>query len=52
MDIVSKINGNTLSATEFNQIPTELEALITSSGQTVSDAILNQIGTLGVITFV
>ena len=42
MDIVSKINGNTLSATEFNQMPTELETLITSSGQTVSDAILNQ----------
>jgi len=43
MDIVSKINGNTCSATEFNQIPTELEALQTSSGQTSSDAILNQI---------
>jgi len=43
MDIVSKINGDTLSDTEFNQIPTELEALITSSGQTVSAAILNQI---------
>jgi hypothetical protein len=42
MDIVSKINGNQVSATEFNQMPTELEALITSSGQTVSDAILNQ----------
>jgi hypothetical protein len=43
MDIVSKINGNTCSATEFNQIPTELEALQTSSGQTSSDAILNQV---------
>jgi hypothetical protein len=43
MDIVSKINGNTLSATEFNQIPTELEAGITASGQTPSDAILNQV---------
>lgn len=42
MDIVSKINGNTLSATEFNQMSIELETLITSSGQTVSDAILNQ----------
>jgi hypothetical protein len=42
MDIVSKINGNTVAAAEFNQIPTELENLITSSGQTVSDAILNQ----------
>ena len=42
MDIVSKITGNTLSATEFNQIPTELENLITSSSQTVSDAVLNQ----------
>ena len=43
MDIVSKINGNTFSATEFNQIPTELEALQNSSGQTSSDAILNQV---------
>jgi hypothetical protein len=43
MDIVSKINGNTLSATEFNQMPTELEALQTSSGQTSSDAVLNQV---------
>lgn len=43
MDIVSKINGNTLSATEFNQIPTELEAVQTSSGQTSSDAILDQV---------
>ena len=43
MDIVSKINGNTLSATEFNQIPTELEALQTSSGQTSTDTILNQV---------
>ena len=43
MDIVSKINGNLCSATEFNQIPTELEALQTSSGQTSSDAILNQV---------
>jgi hypothetical protein len=43
MDIVSKINGNTVSGTEFNQIPTELEALQTSSGQTSSDAILNQV---------
>lgn len=43
MDIVSKITGNTCSATEFNQIPTELEAVQTSSGQTSSDAILNQV---------
>jgi len=43
MDIVSKINGNTLSATEFNQVPIELEALQTSSGQTSTDTILNQV---------
>lgn len=43
MDIVSKINGNQVSATEFNQIATELEAGITASGQTPSDAILNQV---------
>ena len=43
MDIVSKINGDTLSATEFNQIPTELEAIQTSSGQTSSNAVLNQV---------
>ena len=43
MDIVSKINGNLVSATEFNQSSVELEALQTSSGQTSSDAILNQV---------
>lgn len=43
MDIVSKITGNTVSATEFNQIPTELEAGISVTGQTPSDAILNQV---------
>ena len=45
MDIVSKINGNTVSSTEFNQMPVELEAVQTSSGQTSSDAILNQVST-------
>lgn len=43
MDIVSKINGNTLGATEFNQIPTELETGISASGQTPSDSVLNQV---------
>jgi microcystin-dependent protein len=43
MDIVSKINGDTLSATEFNEIPTELETLITTSGQTPSSSILDQV---------
>jgi len=43
MDIVSKINGNTVSATELNQMTIELEAVQTSSGQTSSDAVLNQV---------
>lgn len=43
MDIVSKITGNKLEAIEFNQIPTELEAGITASGQTPSAVTLNQV---------
>lgn len=36
MDIVSKITGDSLSAAEFNQIPTELEGVITDVGLTPS----------------
>lgn len=44
MLIASKVNGDTLSATEFNQITTEIQSnLITSSAQTPNAAILNQI---------
>ena len=43
MNIVSKQNGTQLSATEFNQIPDELENLISSSSQTPSESVLTQV---------
>lgn len=43
MDIVSKITGDSLSATEFNQIPSELEGLITSLGLTPSSGAVDQV---------
>ena len=42
MDIVSKMNGSQLQATEFNQIPDECENLIASGGLIPSDAVLTQ----------
>ena len=43
MDIVSKITGDSLTATEFNQIPNELENTISSTGQTPNDGDLFQV---------
>ncbi len=44
MQIASKVNGDTVSATEFNQITTELQTgLITSSGQTPGAGTLDQV---------
>lgn len=44
-DIATKVDGSsTLSAAEFNQIPTELENAITTTGQALSSGDLNQIG--------
>lgn len=43
-DIATKVDGtSTLSAAEFNQIPSEMENLITTSGQTLSSGDLNQV---------
>jgi hypothetical protein len=43
MDITSKSTGDTLSAQEFNQIPNELEHLISVSGLAPSDLDLTQV---------
>ena len=43
MEISTKITGGTLDATEFNQIPDELENLISSTSQTPSDGDLFQV---------
>ncbi len=43
MEIVSKVTGSALSASEFNQIPDELENLINKSGQTASSSDLTQV---------
>jgi len=42
-NIPTKANGSTLEAAEFNQIPDELENLITDTGQTPSSGDLNQL---------
>lgn len=44
-DIATKVEGSQLTAAEFNQIPSELENLITSSGQTLSKDNVNQAAT-------
>jgi hypothetical protein len=44
MNIVSKVTGDSLTANEFNQIPDELENLITSAGIAPNDLFLNQVG--------
>lgn len=43
MDIVSKITGDSLTAAEFNQIPSELEGLISSVGLTPAAGSLDQV---------
>ena len=42
MDIVSKMNGSQLQATEFNQIPDELENVIASGSLIPDDKVLTQ----------
>lgn len=44
MFIVTKITGNSLLATEFNQLPDEIENVISDTGQTPTAGDLNQLG--------
>lgn len=44
MNIVTKATGDSLTAGEFNQIPDELENVITSAGLSPDDQTLNQVG--------
>ena len=44
MDVPSKITGNTLTASEFNQAQDELEQVILDSGQTLNAGDLTQLG--------
>jgi len=39
-----KINGSTVTATEWNQMPSELQNIITALGQTLSSGDLEQLG--------
>lgn len=50
-DLNDKINGNTLQATEWNQVPSELQNIIEALGQTLSAANLNQLG-IGIAGYV
>lgn len=43
-DLNDKITGNTLTADEWNQMPSELQNIIEAIGQTLSGANLNQLG--------
>lgn len=43
-NISTKVTGSTLTSTEFNDIPEELENIITSSGITLSGGDLDQLG--------
>lgn len=42
-DIATKVEGSQLTAEEFNQIPSELENTITSTGQSLSSADVRQL---------
>lgn len=42
-DIATKVEGSQLTATEFNQIPSEIENAITSTGQTLTNADVRQL---------
>lgn len=42
-DIATKVEGSQLTAEEFNQIPSELENTITSTGQTLSSSDVRQL---------
>ncbi len=44
MEIATKVTGNSLTATEFNQVPDELENVISDTSQTPSSGDLNQVG--------
>lgn len=43
-DLNDKVTGNTVNASEWNQIPSELQNVITDTGQTLSGANLDQLG--------
>jgi hypothetical protein len=43
-DLNDKVTGGTLSASEWNQVPSELQNVIEAIGQTLSGADLNQLG--------
>ena len=43
MDLVSKSTGDSLTATEFNQIPSEIENALSSTGQSPSTGDLHQL---------
>lgn len=43
-DLNDKVTGDTLSATEWNEVPTELQNIITQNGQSLTSADLNQLG--------
>ena len=40
----NKVTGGTLTADEWNQVPSELQNVITQTGQTLTNADLNQVG--------
>ena len=42
-DIATKVEGSQLTAAEFNQIPSEIENAITSTGQTLTNADVRQL---------
>lgn len=43
-DLTGKITGSTLTAVEWNQLPQEVQNIITAAGLTLSNADLNQLG--------
>ena len=43
-DLNDKITGNTLEATEWNEVPSEIQNVIEGLGQTLSSGDLNQLG--------
>ncbi len=43
-DLNDKITGGNLTATEWNQVPSELQNVITQTGQSLTNADLNQLG--------
>ena len=43
-DLNDKITGNTLTATEWNEVPSEIQNVIEALGQTLSSGDLNQLG--------